>query len=159
MSYTDPTAVRVVLSPGGDDADVGSAAYLSDTDLKAKIQEATDEVNAKLSGRYVVPFSPVPGLIARITTAIAAYLATLTAYGTQPLDPQHPIVLAYNRAEQLLTQLGNGSSQLAGDTVPDPSPTGTVAVDNMLDGVYFDVDDFPTGPFEPRWPGRRPTFL
>lgn len=126
MPYTDPATVRVALSPGGDDTDLGSAASLSDADLLAKISDATDEVDSKLGDRYTVPFTdPIPALVGTITTAISAYLATLTYRRGDPLVTGDPVVLAYQRAEQMLTQLQAGTMALPNQTTggdPEPLP-------------------------------------
>lgn len=155
MPYTDPDAVRLALTPGGDQTDKGSAAGLADPDLQSAIQDATDEVNAKLSGRYTVPFGdPVPDLVATITVSIAGYLATLTYRRGDPLDPAHPVALRYQRAEQMLTQLQNGSATLSGVSTPPSSSVSEAVVVNELDFDYFTPGDFPIRPAEPfGWPG------
>lgn len=150
MAYTDPDTVRLALTPGGDEADVGTAAYLEDTDLDAAIADASDEVNATLAGRYAVPFAdPAPDLIKTITTAIAAYLVTLTARGGDPLDRQDPVALRNARAVRLLGQLQSGAMQIGGGS-GGPAGTPSVAVSNILDGPMFSPADFPV-------PGRYPS--
>lgn len=122
MAYTDPDTVRVALTPGGDGADVGTAAFLDDSDLLMAIADASDEVNATLAGRYTVPFAdPAPDLIKTITTAIAAYLATLTARGGDPIDRQDPVALRNARAVRLLGQLQSGVALIGGGA---PAPAG-----------------------------------
>lgn len=117
MSYTDPATVRLALSPGGDEADQGSAASLGDPDLLAAIADATNEVDGKLAGRYQVPFSdPAPDQVQTLTTDIACYLATLTARRGDPLLSGDPVLLRYTRAEQLLAQLQSGTMVLPGAT-------------------------------------------
>lgn len=155
MAYTDPTTVRVALTPGGDDADVGTAAYLNDADLNKAISRAITEVNAKLGVRYSVPFEdPAPEMVADIATDLAAYFGTLTARGGDPLDVRDPVALRYAAAELLLTQLQNGSATLAGATVPTSSAVSEPAVLNELDNDLFTVADFPLTPVDRfGWPG------
>lgn len=130
MAYTDPDVVRLALSPGGDDSDVGSAASLDDPDLEAAISDATDEVNAKLAGRYAVPFAdPAPDLIKTLTTAIAGYLVTLTYRRGDPLLTGDPVLLRYTRAELMLAQLQSGAMILdPGSTSPAPDASELIPV-------------------------------
>lgn len=145
MSYTDPDAVRVALTPGGDDADVGTAAYLNDGDFLAAIADATDEVNVKLAVRYTVPFADgaVPDIIKTISTAIAAYLATLTARGGDPLDRQDPVALRNARAVLLLSQLQNGTALLDGVN-PAPSSNEAMPLFTDPDSDYLYTYGLPT---------------
>lgn len=110
--YTDVAAVRLALSPGGDDTDLGTAASLDDADLQAAIDDATDEINGKIATRYQLPLSPVPTILNRIARDIAAYFATLTFRRGDPLVANDPVQLRYNAAEALLTQIQNGTLTL-----------------------------------------------
>lgn len=109
--FTDVDAVRVALSPGGDDTDVGSAASLSDEDLQVAVDDSTDEINGKITARYgsPLPFTTPPTILARISRDIAAYFATLTYRRGDPIITGDPVQLRYNAAEALLTQIQNGT--------------------------------------------------
>lgn len=107
--YADLTAVRLALSPGGDETDSGSAASLQDGDLQAALDDATNEVNAKIGAAYTTPVVPAPAILARITRDIAAYFAMLTYRRGDPPDVRDPVQLRYDAAEALLTQVQNGT--------------------------------------------------
>lgn len=145
MAYTDPSTVRLALSPDGDQMDVGSAASLGDPDLAAAIADASDEVNARLGGMYAVPFTdPVPDLVVTITVAIAGYLATLTYRRGDPLLPGDPVGLRYARAQSLLGQLSTGAATLGATGSPPAQTTGAApVVTNALSGDLFTPADFP----------------
>lgn len=138
--YTDVSAVRLALSPGGDESDTGSAASLADADLQAAIDDATDEVNGKITARYPLPIAaPVPSILARICRDIAAYFATLTYRRGDPLLPGDPVALRYKAAEDLLTQIQTGMLSLGTDSIdgpglspiwPDPNSTTLYDGDN-----------------------------
>lgn len=164
--YADVAAVRLALSPNGDATDSGSAASLADTDLQAALDDATDEVNGKISGRYGDPvsISPVPTILTRITRDIAAYFATLTFRRGDPILAGDPVQLRYNAAESLLTQIQNGTLALGADTAdgPDLLPLGAPANDYLLTygeslpwfgGWYGNaLSGAPCGPFGPQYP-------
>jgi phage gp36-like protein len=146
-AYTDVPTLRLALSPGGDETDVGSAASLQDRDLEAAIADATDEVDGKIRSRYSLPFDPVPTIIGRIATDIAGFLATLTYRRGDPIQPGDPVLLRYNAAEALLTQIQTGKIDL--DATATPGPGGAPVVANVLTGNLFDTDDFPIPPAFP----------
>lgn len=148
MTYTDPGTVRVALSPDGDDTDTGTAASMSDNDLNAAIQQADDEIDGKLFGQYVVPFTDTPPLVANIATTIAAYLATLTFRRGNPIDPNDPVRLRYNMAETALAQIMSGAITLIDvDVPPSPSAGGAPVVVNVLAGPLFNPSDYPVPGF------------
>ena len=78
-------AVRAALNPDGGDADLGSAAGMSDTQLGAACVEADTEVIGRVYKRYPTLPDPGPPLLVSIAVDIAAYLATLTVRRGDPL--------------------------------------------------------------------------
>lgn len=124
MAYATVSDVRDALNPTGSPTDPGSASGMTDEALSEAIGRATDEVNARLAGRYRVPFTdPVPGLITDVTVAVAAYKATLTHRQGELLLDRAPVWLAYENALDLLTGLADGSMVL-----PPPVDGGGGAV-------------------------------
>lgn len=121
MPYTTPAAVREVLSRDG--TTTGTAASLTDQRLKEAIQSAEAQVNARLAGRYTVPFpdSDVPPLVVDITRDIAAYLADLTyRQGVDYESDSDPVLRRYQRATGLLTDLSHGRAELLPADPDDP---------------------------------------
>lgn len=127
--YTDVDAVRLALSPGGDNSDLGSAASLGDADLQAAVDDATDEINGKIATRYQLPLVAAPSILNRIARDIAAYFATLTQRGSDPIAATEPVALRYTAAESLLTQIQNGTIAI------DPTDPGGEA---ELSPVFID---------------------
>lgn len=156
MSYCLPADVRLVLSPDGT-SDPSNASAVDDTGLQPACDDATAEVNARLAVRYSVPFNPVPEVVVKLTTDIAAYLATLLVYGGMEIAATHPVALRYARAQKLLEALSAGKATL--DVADDAQPVGQTVVYNPTDGPLWEAKDFALerGPrdrtFNPnRWP-------
>lgn len=147
MAYTTPSAVRMVLSADGDASDPSSAAGLDDQTLAGPCQQASDEVDARLSTRYVTPFpaNSTPTVVSSIATDIAAYLATLVYRKGQPVETTDPVYLRYTRSLSFLKDLTSGAAQLPAVVAVGPgevvvsNPTGTVAMFGP-----DDYDLFPT---------------
>lgn len=148
MPYADPGAVRAALDPSGSETGPGSAAEMTTPALEKPIAQAQDVIDARLRGRYTVPFGdPPPGLIKDICVAIAAYRASLTWRQGSLLDDRHPVWLAYQDALQLLDGLAEGTVLLPDDGT-DPAPgtdPGGVHVVNRYRGDLFTPDDFGLG--------------
>lgn len=144
MAYTTPAAVRSVLAPDGNDADPSSAAGLDDATLVGPCQQASDEVDARLSTRYTTPFPPnaIPTVVQSITADIAAYLATLIYRKGQPVEPTDPVYLRWHRAQAFLKDLTSGAAQLSGVAAVGPG-AGSVVVSNPIGTVpLFGPDDY-----------------
>lgn len=165
MAYATPDDVRAAISGYGA-SDQGSAAGLTDEQLLGPLQEAHDEIDARLAVRYQTPFDdmrypdpvPVPALVRRICVGIAAYLATLTFLRGALLEPTHPVSLRYARAQQMLSGIANGSINLdlpAGPPAEQAAETsdGGASVVNQYTGTLFDLCDFGIGVAGRRGPG------
>jgi phage gp36-like protein len=145
--YTTVDDLRLALAPGGDTGP-GSAAHMPDEELADAIFEAAQEVDARLSDRYAVPFDPVPGLVAQITRDIAAFKATLVDRKGNPLDARDPIWLRYMAAvgtksdPGLLRQIATGEVDLIGAAGEDiQSGGGNATVINQFEGDLFPMCD------------------
>lgn len=150
MAYTTPSAVRLVLTADGNPTDPSTAAGLDDATLNGPCQQASDEVDARLSARYQVPLPAVPAVVADITTDIAAYLATLTYRGGQPVDSTDPMYLRYQRALGLLKDITTGAATLP--SVEAGAPQGSVVTANPVPDGLFTPEDFDLWPALPdRW--------
>ena len=113
---------------GGDEV-VQRESMLGAGALNRALSDADAEINSYVSGRYVVPLSPVPTTITRIACAIARYhvlgdAATETARR------------AYEDARAFLRDVQAGRAQLDGaDQVSDA--TGAATVDYVTDERLF----------------------
>lgn len=146
-TYTDVTAVRQILSPDGStDPTLGTAASLSDAEIQEAINEAASEINARVAGRYTVPFAQAPAIIEKLNRDIAAYLATLVYRRGDPIDPNDPVQLRYNRAQTLLAAIQNGKAELVGAAGPVAEGTAEAEVINPYFGDLFLPADFNLGP-------------
>jgi phage gp36-like protein len=139
MPYTDVDDLRLALNPGGVQ-DASTASDLSDDELADAILEAQAEVDARLSGRYTVPFpdGDVPAAVKIVTRDLAAYEATLRHRRFQPLADDHPVALRHARADKLLTALSKGESSV----VADDGGGAAVEIQNPYDGELFTLSDF-----------------
>ena len=166
MSYCLPSDVRLALASDGDPSDLSSAASLDDVTIQAACDEASSEIDARVSGRYTVPFQPdpisgtIPPLVLAIARDVAAYLATLTFRKGQPMLPTDPVLLRYTRAQMMLTQIQTGAAtiQQPSDDGQEPSST-TATVVNQYVGNLFQMEEFGlssgqngTGRFFPPYP-------
>ena len=96
-----------MLSPGG---------------VNRALDDADEEINSYVSGRYAVPLSPVPGTIVRIACAIARY--HLLGDSATELARK-----AYEDARAFLRDVQSGRASLDGTTlVSGAAGSATVAV-------------------------------
>lgn len=149
MPYVTPNGVRDVLTRDPYVAD-GTAAEMSDAAITAHISSAQDTVDVYLSQRYSVPFpdGQVPGLVVDITTAIAAWLATLSHRQTVDVGPAEPVTLRNAWAMNLLSALAKGTADLPRTGVaPDPPPeqSGSGRPINPYAGRLFGVEELGLG--------------
>lgn len=129
--YTSVADLRGALAPAGD-ASAATAASLPDAELTDAIDEAGQEVDARLSDRYTVPFGePFPPLVVQITRDLAAWRATLTHRRSNPVDPNDPVRLRYMDALALLKQIGKGEVDLdvAGTGAGEPTVINPLSTD------------------------------
>lgn len=155
--YATPADVRKVLAPDGDTGP-STAASLDDPALEDAIQEAEQQVDAALAGRYPVPFGTgvypqVPPMIVQLTRDMAAYEATLRFFRGQPLPAGHPVLLRAQRAQQTLRDMSSGRVELP-ETVPQETPTSQASVQNPYTGDLFGLPGMSIGEDgRPRPPG------
>jgi phage gp36-like protein len=154
--YAVADDVRAVVARAVSSTAGTAAASLGDAVLAAALDSAQAEVDARLAGRYQVPFIPgsVPALVVSLTVDVAAYLATLTFRESTDLSVDDPIRLRYTRAQELLRQLGSGELDLpgvaaGGDT---PATSGRATVRNQYAGRMFGLEDAGLG-YDHRWCG------
>lgn len=151
MAYCKPDDVRQVLARDLDDLE-GTAGEMLDEDLlEGQIVSAAGEVDARLAGRYRVPFADgqVPTLVRSLTIDVAAYLATLTYRQNKDLGTDQPVRLRYQRALDLLAALSKGDMDLPAVPTDDggqtPTTAAAVTVRNPYEGRLFGMDDFELG--------------
>lgn len=144
-AYATVADVRVILAR--DDSDpTGTAATLPDVKITAELVAASAEVDARLAGRYLVPFAAAPPLVATLTRDIAAYRANLLYRQSEDLAADDPMVLRYTAAQLLLEKLASGAADLPGVGTGDGNSTAGVAhVRNQYAGQLFGPDNFGLG--------------
>lgn len=147
------------------DTDVKKRAELLDdldpTDLNNGIAWADAMIDARLGGRYAVPFTSIPVIIKEISADLAAYYCIFeehTAGGEG--TPVEAALELKNRAMDLLKQLQDGVALLpgvagSGGASPTPSILSTNSCPNPARA--FDLVNVPNilePPFAPRqgWP-------
>lgn len=152
MAYCDPIDVRGVLARDVTDPEGTGADAFDEALLVYQITAAQAEVDARLAGRYQVPFPDgnVPPLVHSLTVDVAAYLATLTYRQNKLVEPTAPAYLRYQRALDILQRLSEGVMDLP--EVPDPDDGGTtpgtvsaISVRNPYEGRMFGLRDFGLG--------------
>lgn len=135
--YVDLPALKAALASS---ATVGArtAANLSDEALQQALDDAHAEVLGKLSTRYTMPAdaSTAPDMLKSLIVSVAAYVATLEWLQGKDLSDRDPVVLRYQRAETMLSQILAGTLALEG---LDRSAAGVSAYDaegyNPAEGV------------------------
>ncbi len=149
VAYATVDEVKGVLARDVADA-TGTAATLFNPDMvDYHIASAQAEIDARLAGRYVVPFpAPVPSLIKALTVDVAAYLATLTYRQSVDVSADDPVRLRYQRAQDMFKAIADGSMDLPAQQVPGDggaSTAGIATVRNPYRGTLFVLDDFSLG--------------
>ena len=135
--YATPEELRVALTRDPQHPE-GTAAELSDEALQQSIDAAQAQIDARLAGRYPVPFvDPIPPLIGPIAIGIAGWLADLGYRQSVDSTAQDPVARRYQWATDLLTRIATGSSDLPGF----PSDVGVFPI-NAGDGPMFALSDF-----------------
>ena len=150
MAYVTANEVRSIVARDEGEHE-NTAASLTDEQIEEAIDSATNEVEARLAGQYIVPFSQPPQsppLIVEIVRDIAAFLADLTF--RQDVDytsGNEPMLLRYQRALDLLQRLETGAITLPGADTPDlPSAgSGVGRPINPYEGDMFTMPDFGIG--------------
>ena len=146
--YCLPVDVRDVLRPGTSASPSGGASEMDSDYLIGFIEEAENEVNARLAVRYTVPFpdDQVPKVVSSITRDFAAYYADLSYRGQVGYQSENePILMRRKGAQTLLDQIvkgdadiGGAASTSAGNT---PAPRrGAGYARNGYGGRLFDPD-------------------
>lgn len=115
------------------------AANLSDQRIDLNRKAAETEINSALSGKYTVPFSPVPEHIHTLTVALGAGLLLRDAYGDSnpkgsTLVKDARTELAGLRTDQgYLTDTAEGANPSAGiSSIPDDSTDDA----RLFEGVW-----------------------
>lgn len=141
VAYATPAQVRAVLArdstvPGG------TAAELGDEPIQAAIDLAQAVVDARLAGRYSVPWTaPVPPIIVSLTIAMASYQADLTHRQGQQIEASDPSSLRQKWAENFLSLLSTGNADVPQPEVTTDTPSGMTTV-NPYYGTLFGTDEF-----------------
>lgn len=153
VAYATPDEVRSAVARDLSKT-TGTAASLDDDELKATIVTAQAEVDAKLRGRYTLPFTTVPLLVKSIVIDIASYLATLTYRQSKDLAQGDPIMLRYDRAEKLLKSITDGTADLDtgdGGAAAGSTSGGAGQPINPYTGNLFGLEDAGLSYGRDRW--------
>lgn len=143
--YATAADVRTVLARDTFDFE-GNAAGLLDSTIESQVVAAQNEIDARLAGRYQVPFTTAPAVVASITIDVAAYLCNLIYRESKDLTQEDPMVLRYQRAIRLLDDLSTGKADLpGGDGSPGDLGAGVASVRNPYEGRLFGLETFGLG--------------
>lgn len=156
MPYTTPERVRLILARDLS-ATEGTGASLSDESILDAMAEADREIDGKLSSLFATPFNPVPALIANLSRDIAAYLCDLNFREVRDYQSSlNPVMLRYQRAQDTLKALMNGSMDIPGVTPsPDSSGSGLVVAVVNVGETELCANDFDPHCYRPINPVRR----
>lgn len=116
MPYCVPNDIREAVAPDG--SLVGTAAELNDEQLARFIQRAQDRVDATTGFSFEDP----PNVVVDVTLSLATFYATLAYRKGKSLDQFHPILLMYQDATNMLSQMQQGLIELVSDPVTDTPP-------------------------------------
>lgn len=149
-AYATPDQLKDRLSPRNKQTDGQSAAQLTDPELAEAIERAQSEVDARLAGRYFVPFDgippgagvaqTVPALVVDIVLDIAAWHATLDYRRGTPVTADDPSRLRANAAETLLGQIAAGQSVLIGAAGSTPVASTDVSDPYVVNQPWHGCD-------------------
>ncbi len=138
--YSDPMAVRAVLSEDGNTDDYDTPAHYSDEQIIDAIKRADARVDMYLCARYTVPVAGDQPLLRDFSSVLAAYFLTLTQSNNQDVAADDPLRLRAAEVMQALKDISNGIVIL-----PFPEETGELGdayVYNRLSGDLFLVEEF-----------------
>ncbi len=104
--------------------DAGAGVLDSDAEARA-IADADGEIDGYCGSRYTVPFSPVPGMIRKLSVDIAIY----NLYGLRPLlKLPEEITARYDNAVRFLKDVAKGLVKLGADAPTPVNPENTVSI-------------------------------
>lgn len=112
LLYAPVSDLRLVL--GSTDAGTGTAAQLTDEQLTLALAAATNRVSVYAGNVYdsSTPQAVPPAILHDLTLDIAAYRATMIYLKNKTMAADHPIVLAYTAAMQMLSDARDGKVRL-----------------------------------------------
>lgn len=108
MSYCTPDDVRVIIP-------LVDSQAMSDNDMQVFITKAENLVNAKLRDTYLVPFNPIPSIIADVTAEYSAYLVYRTLFSQNSPNSSDYVKDLHDSAEKTLRELSDGVLELDAD--------------------------------------------
>lgn len=121
---------------------------VTEGDITAIIAAEQSIVDAKLGGRYSVPFSPVPAVIATITADLATYRLITTRLAAQRTDKEYEAANPFKRSLELLDEIACGKIDLVSDSgaalasTSDPLPWSNTTGCPIFRGQAFeDIPD------------------
>lgn len=142
-AYTKPETVQESLAR--DLARVGgNAASVAESVIEVNIERASAEIDGRLYSTYNTPFAdPVPPIIEDIASSIACYLTAMTFRENRDFNTDlSPILLRYQRAQELLSGLATGSLQIPVEGVTPETGIGQRVVSSYTRGRLFSQDEF-----------------
>lgn len=124
MSYTDLSALQdrfgTRMLVNLTDRATPQTGEIDTEIVDRAIQDAVATIDGHLLGRYVLPLSEVPALVATIA-------ATLTIYGLHIYTPDEKIDADYKQALKSLKDIANGTIKLSVAGVPSKANQGSGA--------------------------------
>jgi len=131
--YADVSDLRLVLD--STDAGTGTAAQLPDDQLTLALQEASDRVSL-YTGSVYDPAS-VPSIIRSLTLDLAAWWAWTYYSKSKEMGPNHPVVLRYTEAKNVLESIRKGEISI---DVGGVEAAATAHVINTIPNIFSPED-------------------
>jgi hypothetical protein len=137
--YASISDLRTVLD--STDAGTGTASQLTDVQLTLALQAGTNRVTTYAGEVYDPAANPptMPGIIHDLTLDLAAWWATTYYLKQKDMGSNHPVVLRYTAAMEILTEVRKGLISLDATTTPGGA-AASARVINRIPNI-FDGDD------------------
>jgi hypothetical protein len=118
--YADITDLRSVLE--STDGGVGTPAELTDSQLTLALSAASNRISVYFGSVMdsSVPQAVPPDIFHDLAIDLAAFFAWRTYLKGKAMPNDHPVYLAYQNAQQMLTDARDGTLRL------DPAPAGGI---------------------------------
>lgn len=131
MAYSDLTALQQRMPEQTliDLTDDAGAGVVNQEVIDRTIGDADTEIDSYLAGRYLVPVSPIPALLQRLSLDLAVEIL----YGRKPeLDLPEAVKAAAKNARSLLARIAAKDAHLPG--VAEADNSGSTAAGAVFTG-------------------------
>lgn len=118
----------------------GTNVTASSGEIAAARAFAEGYVDAALTGRYVVPFSPVPAVVKYLALDIAAYETLVKHFSVEDPNVGDLIRQFWSRAQETIARLQDGSLRLrdAGGVEDEGAENAPLSTKTSADEVFIE---------------------